>query len=155
MRNGIPFFLYTTGASGTAPPPVVVTPPSVGGSISGGTFSRGRWHALIGGIRKELEEAELAREALAAKAKAESGRKAKLLASAARAADRAIVEAAEKETEAFSEVARLTRMLETAAGAVTLADAMKNAADVHKAVRALIEAMEEEEEDEAILLLLH
>src|SRR5205085_7296247 len=64
---------------GAAALPAIVLPPSVGSSISGGTFTRGRWRKLVGEWEAQQALAQRARET-------KRKRERKALAAAARAA---------------------------------------------------------------------
>jgi L-lactate utilization protein LutC len=122
---------------------VTPEPPSVGSSISGGTFSRKRWREL-----KDAWEAQAAAEMAAAELKAKTKRKV-TLAKAARLAEAAINQAHADER---IRVGALTRALEAAADATKAAIAIREAQ--HAIAISLAIIRDQEDEDELLHLLL-
>ena len=129
-------------------PAIVVTPPGIdaGGSISGGTFTRGQWREIVG----QFKEAEKARQELLAKARNAKKAKAALLA-AARVAKEAI-EAAETES---IELAALTSAMQAATSAKRVADAIFEARRVQEIGLEIVRIAEQDEEESIMLLLMH
>lgn len=142
-------FVVTRGFSiGVAPAPPSVTPP-VGSSISGGTFSRGRWRSLKEELRGEREVRDRAIEA-----RRKTERKALEQAAAETAKARAAIDTDESEHEAA--LVRLSNALDAAAGAQSIAVAIQRANEatrIAKAIQSEIEDDDEEEEAIAILLM--
>lgn len=125
---------------------------SPGGGITGGYFARGKWHEIRDGQRRkkrELEEEILARK-LAKKAakersirEAEEARVAKLRSE--REAGSRLAEEAIKRQRVINDMAAL-------AGAQSLQQVLGHAN--HAQLAALARAIEDQDEDEAITLLL-
>lgn len=146
----IPFFLYRTGSTAGVTP----VPPETGGvgsSISGGTFSRGRWHAL--------KSEWAAQRLLHARAQSRKRRKeCEALEEAADEAASALRAAEDVQATATAEIAKLVRTIEAATAATTLktiiarCNATNRAAAELKA--AILHELEMQDEDEAIMLLL-
>ena len=141
------FGFKVQGSSGAVAPGV-----SVGGSISGGTFSKGRWREIVG----QLEAAERARQELLDRASEIKQAKAK---KALQAAAKVAQEAIEEVGRQF-ELERLTSAMQSAAEARKLADVVVEAARVKQiaveliawAEEARLIAEEDEEETEWLLL---
>jgi hypothetical protein len=144
FRGPYPNCLGLRGTAGEAPP----TPtPSVGGSISGGCFTRGRWRKLCREFEERAERIRRKRERAALQAALALARKATEAAEASAAA--AAVEA---------ELARAQRAIEAATGARRLGDVLQSAkrAEIHaRAVMLAIAEYEEEEQIVVNLLLLN
>ena len=118
---------------------------SVGGSISGGTFSKGRWREIVG----QLEAAERARQELLDRASEIKQAKAK---KALQAAAKVAQEAIEEVGRQF-ELERLTSAMQSAAEARKLADVVVESARVKQIALELIAWAEQDEEDTEWLLL--
>ncbi len=123
----------------------VQTSPDIGGRIVGGTFSRGRWRNLINARnaqrlaeeRAETEKRRKKREALA--------RAAKIAAAA--------IEVATPDVSAA--LVRLTHALEAAVGAKTVAETITQSRAAVESAKAILRQIEEDqEEEEAIVLLM-
>lgn len=129
--------------SGVTPP----TPtPSPGGRITGGYFSRGRWHDLK--KRWEEEDEILAR---AAEANGRKEREALERAATETARARAAVEFAE--LEQCSALDKLFSALAAAPGADTVAKTIMRANEAVRIAKAIQAEIEEEEEAVALLML--
>lgn len=134
------FGFKVQGSSGAVAPGV-----SVGGSISGGTFSKGRWREIVG----QLEAAERARQELLDRASEIKQAKAK---KALQAAAKVAQEAIEEVGRQF-ELERLTSAMQSAAEARKLADVVVESARVKQIALELIAWAEQDEEDTEWLLL--
>lgn len=173
--NGIPFFLFRTGSGaapavqggvrsmfafwaggaaneGTAPPRRVVV-----GDVGG----KRRYHSELkierGFSRRYFDEMLAAERAMLAALKASEERnraeQQDALECAALAAQEAL-EAALENTEREEDFAKLTRSLNAAVSAKNFATSLKRAADAVQAAQAIIRAVEDEDEEEAVMLLL-
>ena len=134
------FGFKVQGSSGAVAPGV-----SVGGSISGGTFSKGRWREIVG----QLEAAERARQELLDRASEIKQAKAK---KALQAAAKVAQEAIEEVGRQF-ELERLTSAMQSAAEARKLADVVVESARVKQIALELIAWAEQDEEDTEWLVL--
>lgn len=128
--------------------PPVSTGVDAGSSISGGTFSRGRWHALLATIEAEREAERKARQAK------ESKRKRRLAWQAAEIL-REAKEHAEKAAESDRIDAAIAEMAERAKSATLTADLVKELRGHVDRIAALHREMEDEDEATALLLALH
>lgn len=144
----IPWLLIRLGNSSGAvsPPP----PPTVGGETvltrgTGSYFSRKRFDEFMAAWR--------AQEALEAKAAEETGKRKVALEKAAEAAAEAIEVAQASESAEAADLERLIAAMEAADRATKFKDILKQARLATIAAEALIQEMEDEEE--AMLLLLH
>jgi len=117
-----------------------------GDRISGGYFSRKRWHEIIGAHRAALRAAEVTR----------SKKKKAALEKAAQLAKRALDLAEHAEVSALkTDIENLALNLDAASSAVRVADSLKRAKFAQEIARELIAAIERfEDEEEAIALLL-
>lgn len=128
--------------SGVIPPSP--PPPSVGSSISGGTFSRGRWRAL--------REAQHAAEVRAQETGQRKRKKA--LDEAAAAAALALSALREEEVERQAIETNATAMrhaLEAATGSNRLATVIRQSNRVVELAKAIIQQIEDDEEEEEII----
>ncbi len=96
---------------------------------------------------RELKEAIAAQEAAERKAQEVTGKRRAVLARAAVAAEKAIASVEDDELEGL---ASLTRLLEAATAAKSLSDTVKLANEAHRAALAILE---DEQEEEAVMLL--
>lgn len=128
---------------GIIPPPPPTDTSGGGGVIVGGTFSRGQWHNL---------KSELRAKALKARRKKEQ----EALERAAQATAQAVEEAelSDAENRVQAELAQMGRALRAANGAVTVADTIKQANLATAMAHAILRQLEEEDEDDALVLLL-
>lgn len=125
------------------------TPPDsgAGGFITGGTFSRGRWHSLKEAWRLQREARE---RALRLRRKKHRDR----LERAARLAAEALREAEAVEVVDAGRLLALTNALEAATGAKKVADAVAHAATIEQAAQAFLNELDEEEEAIIAFLLM-
>lgn len=135
---------------GIIPPPPPTDTSGGGGIIVGGTFSRRQWHNL----KSEWKASQ--REALRKSLKAKRKKEQEALAQAAYAAARAIEEAelADAEAQVQADLAKMDRALIAANGAASIADTIKQAHLATAMARAILRQLEEEDEDDALVLLL-
>ncbi len=150
----VPFLLlWGKKAAAVVTPPV--DQPGAGGTIVGGTFSRGRWRKL----RDEWDAAAQAQEATERKAQEVTGKRRKALEAAARAAENVILAAAEAEHEAeilaahAAQAASLARMLDAAVNAKTLAQSIKLSNAARDFAMQVLDEIEDDEDDIAVLLI--
>lgn len=122
---------------GVTPP--TPTAPAAGGRISGGYFSRGRWHDLKEKWRAEQEVVDRALEA-----KGRKERQALERAASETAKARAAVEIEATEHEA--ELTKLRNMLSAAAGAQSVAVAIQRANEATRIAQAIQAEIDEEDE---------
>lgn len=119
-------------------------PPSVGGHISGGTFSRGRW--------RELREAQRAAEVRAQETGQRKRKKA--LDEAAAAAAVALAALREEEVGRQAVEANATAMrhaLEAATGANRIATVIRQSNRVVELAKAIIQQIEDDEEEAEVI----
>lgn len=145
--------LSLTSDTGITPPPPAPDQGSPGGGISGGYFSRKRWHEVVGEL-----EAERAAIALKAIRQADQRRAVARAAKVAAAAIEAAREAQESPGVA-TELRAMNRALEAAAGAKSLRVALERTDAATEFARQAVAAMiawqdDEDDEDEAITMLL-
>jgi hypothetical protein len=139
----VSLLLFFTGAKAAVPK----QPPQVGSSITGGYFSKKKWHVVIGEIRAErkaLLDANLA--------KRRRKQQEALEAAAARTRE-ALLEAEVTANEAHQEAGRLLAALR-ATGAAKAQDLPHRAREAENAAEALLRAMRDHEDEDAIMLLL-
>ena len=129
-----------------APPVIPVGGVDAGGSISGGTFTRGQWREIVG----QFAEAERARQELLAKA-----RNAKKAKKALEAAARAAKEAIEAAETTSIELAALTSAMQAATSARRVSDAIFEARRVQEIGLEIVRIAEQDEEESIMLLLMH
>jgi hypothetical protein len=141
--------LSLTSEGSVIPPPPVDTG-SVGSSMSGGYFSRKKWHTLIGEIQAERDAARAIKNATQRKAVVPAGVLADQALKAARDA--------EESAQVASDLRAMTNALQAAAGAKSLSQAIAQANEAKEFARSAIAAMiayqDFEDEEEAIALLL-
>ena len=145
LRFGFKVLGTAGGITPPPPPPPPPVPTPVGGTISGGTFTKGQWREIVG----QIEAARRAREELLARAHSLKQAKArKALQAAARVAQEAIQEAGRQ-----FELNSLTSAMQSAAEARKLADVVFEASRVKDIARELIAWAEQDEEETEWLLL--